>query len=168
MSEFDGLTPCPAPPRLRADVLAAVDRELAESGLMLSGATAGLSDPQLPMPGATAGSSSSVLPASPCQQSNRTLPSFEKLSAWTVAAALLVGIGLCAWERSVVDARLAAAFGPPPQLSAITELVRTIESANGPGSGRWLSERLLALKSRRERSHQPDDPITTFPMSTQP
>jgi hypothetical protein len=154
LSEFDGLTPCPAPPRLRASVLAAVDRQLAESDFMLSGATAG--------------SSSSDLPASPCPQSNRTLPGLEKLSAWTVAAALLVGVGLCAWQRSVVDARLAAAFGPPLQSSAITELVRTIESASGPGTGRWLSERLVAFESRRERSHQPDVSITTYPLSTLP
>ena len=154
LSEFDGLTPCPAPPQLRASVLAAIDRELSESPLLVPGATAGLP--------------SSVLPASPCPKSRSTRPSLEKLSAWTVAAALLVGIGLCAWQRSVVDARLAAAFGPATQSSAIKQLVRDVESTSGPGTGRWLSERLLALKSRHERSRQPDDPITTYPLSTLP
>jgi len=182
LDEFDGLTPCPAPPRLRSSVLAAVDRQLTESGFMppgataglsvpevlLPGATAGSSDPQVLIPGATAGLSSSVLPASACTNSTPLYLSLERIFAWTVAAALLVGIGLCAWQRQVVDARLATAFGPPPQSSAIAELVRTIESTSGPGTGRWLSERLLALKSRHERPHQPDESITTYSLSMLP
>jgi hypothetical protein len=154
LDELDGLTPCPAPPELRANVLAAVDRQLAESGFDLPCATAGLS--------------SSVLPASSCPISTSTRPSLEKLSAWTVAAALLVGIGLCAWQRNVVDARLASAFGPAPQSSTITDLVRDVESTSGPDAGRWLSERLVAIKSGHERQHHLDEPITTFPMSPLP
>jgi hypothetical protein len=168
LNEFDDLTPCPAPPRLRAGMLAAVDRQLSESGFMLPGATAGLSNPEVLIPGATAGLSSSAFPASACTNSTPPHLSLEKLSAWTVAASLLIGIGLCAWQRHVVDARLATAFGPPPQPSTITELVRTIESTGGPGAGRWLSERLLALKSRHERPHQPSEPITSYPLSTLP
>jgi hypothetical protein len=182
LNDFDDLTPCPAPPRLRAGVLAAVDRRLSESSFMPPGVTAGLSDPtvlmpsataglpdpQVLMPGATAGSSSSVLPVSACTYSSPPHLSLEKLSACTVAAALLIGIGLCAWQRQVVDARLAATFGPAPVSTTITELVRDVESTSGPGTGRWLSERLLASKSRHERPHRPGEPITTYPLSTLP
>jgi len=168
LREFDDVTPCPAPPRLRASVLASVDRQLSESGFVPPGATAGLSNPDVLIPGATAGLPSSVPPASACTNFTPPHLSLEKISAWTVAAALLVGIGLCAWQRQVVDARLATAFGPPPQSSTIVELVREIESTSGPGTGRWLSERLLALKSRDERPHQPGEPITTYPLSTLP
>ncbi len=156
LNELDSLTPCPAPPELRAKVLAAVDRELAKSPT------------ELAILGATAGLSSSVLPASACTKSTPPHLSLEKLSAWTVAASLLVGIGLCAWQRIVVDARLASAFGPAGQSSTITQLVRDIESTSGPDSGRWFSERLAAYKSRHERQHHLDEPLTTYPLSTLP
>ena len=169
LNEFDGLTPCPAPPRLRACVLAVVDRQLAESGFMLPAATPGLSDPVVLLPGATAGLPSSVLPASPCPKSSRTRFSLEKLSAWTVAAALLVGIGLCAWQQRV-DARLEALYGPSPVPADVADLIRSVESVSGPGSGSWIAERLLASKSQRVRkNNSPQESfITTFQLSSMP
>jgi hypothetical protein len=169
LPEIDVLTPCPAPPRLRASVLAAVDRQLTESASDLPGATAGSSDLQVFIPGATAGLSSSVLPASSCPNSHPTRRSLEKLSAWTVAAALLVGIGLCAWQQQV-SARLEALYGPASVRADIAELIRSVESVSGPGSGQWIAERMLVSKSMHFRKNtSPQEPfITTFQLSSVP
>ena len=183
LSELGGLTPFPAPPRLRAGVLAEVDRQLTESGFDLSGAVAGSSDndvllpgatagvpnPKVLIPGATAGLSSSVFPASSCPKSNSAGLSLVNLSAWTVAASLLVGIGLCGWQQRV-DARLEALYGPSPVSADIADLIRSVESVSGPGSGSWIAERLLASKSQRvRRNNLPQEPaITTFHLSSVP
>ena len=165
---FDQVTPRGASDELRARVLAALNRELAPQGETVA-------PPELAAMGATAGLSSSALPCPASVVSRRRSRTLETFSARAVAASLLIGIGLQAWQWRLERQIEASYYGPKPMPSAVADLVRAVESVTDKQTGRLIGERLMAgtrpfgRRTRHDQDGAADfQGITTYQVSSLP
>jgi hypothetical protein len=134
---FARVTPRGAPSELRARVLSAVDRQLADK----SDASAD------PASGAIAGLSSSACRA---QAGSR----WERVLEIAVAASLVVGVGSNLWQWRRYDEWQARVYGPPPISAAIAELAATVESVTDAQTAQAVVERFSAGRASRRSSEQ--------------
>jgi hypothetical protein len=126
---FARVTPRGAPAELRARVLSAVDGQLADQ----SCATAGLS------------SSADRAPAR---------PRWERILEIAVAASLLLGIGLNAWQwRSDVEPK-SRFDDASPILAGISDLSETIALVTDQQTAQTFVEQYLAARSLRRASEE--------------
>jgi hypothetical protein len=147
---FSEVTPRQAPHSLRTRVLAAVDEALSATESCTSGFSAPL--------GATAGLSSSAVPCPAAAVGPTRHVSFEKLSALAVAAGLLVGIGLQAWQWRL-EKRIEALYVDKPMPRALADVVRAVESVTDKETARRFAEQLTAMNatpSVREKKFDDD------------
>ncbi len=112
---FQRLTPCPAPSELRERVLAAVDRRLAD-----------------PSPAIT------VLPGN----GSRRVAPWERAAELMVAACLLLGVGMNAWQWRSEPAWQARVYGAPVVSDAVAALSEAVASVTDSQVARAVIERL--------------------------
>jgi hypothetical protein len=100
------------PPELRERVLAAVASELAHPSVK------------------------------PLAVSQPTDSPWLRRAAITVAASLLLGIGLNVWATKASEQRLARLFGPPPISQQAMEIAEDVEKITDAQTGQWVYRQL--------------------------
>ena len=85
----------------------------------------------------------------------RSIP-WQRLATWSVAAGLVLGVGLQLAQRRS-QRRIDALFGPPALPSAVAEMARHVESVAGPEGARWVGEQLATATAARSRMRRAFD-----------
>jgi hypothetical protein len=96
-----------------------------------------------------------VLDAVERELNRRKKPRWERMFERSVAASLLIAVGLACWRTRADEQWQARVFGPPAVPSAIAEVAKAVASVTDEQTGRWFQERLSdAVSSNREPAKQ--------------
>ncbi len=90
-----------------------------------------------------------VLGAVDRELNRRNKPRWERMFERSVAACLIIAVGLACWRMRAEDAWQARVYGPPAVPSAIAEVAKAVASVTDEQTGRWVQERLSAALSSR-------------------
>jgi hypothetical protein len=87
-------------------------------------------------------SKDTAAPATIVASSTKTDSPWLRRAATTVAASLLLAIGLNVWVNKASDRYLAQLVGPPPVSKGATEVAKTVADITDAQTGQWVYRRL--------------------------
>ncbi|MBI3838192.1 MAG: hypothetical protein HY288_09710 [Planctomycetia bacterium] len=114
-----------------------------------------------------------VLDAVERELNRRKKPRWERMFERSVAASLLIAVGLACWRTRADEQWKARVYGPRPVPSSIAEVAQAVASVTDQETGRWVREQLSAamssrrddVKSRLETYQRILDELQTLPSS---
>jgi hypothetical protein len=114
-----------------------------------------------------------VLGAVSRELGRRAKPRWERIFELSVAASVLIAVGLVLWRQRAEAPWQARVYGPRAVPSEIAEVAKAVASVTDEETGRWIQEQLSAamssrrddVKSRLEAYQRILDELQTLPSS---